>query len=103
MGEEHPSSQEDVWLVSRHTLEPLQQRLIDSTRPELVYELVVVDRLLFPVGGDGALDVPGSDDLRVRAGMAGGLDGGRAVARWNCCCWSRSRWCVCAGPRKCGW
>ena len=77
MGEEHPSSQKDMWLVPRHTLEPVQQRLIDSTRPELVYELVVVDRELLPVRGDGALHVPRRDDLPVRVRRRGRVRRGR--------------------------
>lgn len=66
MGEKHPSSQERMWLVPRELLEPLEQRGVDTTCPELIDQLVVVDRELFPVCGNRALDVPRGDDLLVR-------------------------------------
>ena len=66
MGEERPATQEDMWLVPGETLESFQQRSVDTPRAELVDELVVIDRQLLPVAGDGALYVPRRHDLFVR-------------------------------------
>lgn len=71
MRKEHPPAKEDVRAVARQSLETLQERRIDAAGTKLVYELVVVDRQLLAVLGDGALDVPGSYDLAVRIRRSG--------------------------------
>lgn len=75
MGKKHPSSQEWMRFVSCEFLKPLKQRNIDTARPELINQLVVVDRELPSVRRNGALDVPWGDDLLVREGRIGGFDG----------------------------
>lgn len=55
-------------LRPREPLEPIQQGLIDSPRTKLSYQLIIIDRKLFPVCGDGSLNVPGRDDLVVCLG-----------------------------------
>jgi len=75
MGKEHPSSQEWMWLVSCEFLEPFKQCSIDTACPELINQLVVVDRELPSVRRNGALDIPWGDDLLVRERRIGGFDG----------------------------
>ena len=75
MREEGPPAQEDVGSVPRQLLEPLEERLVDAPRAELVDQLVVVDRELLSVARHGALDVPRRYDLLVRR-VRGGFDRG---------------------------
>ena len=75
MRKEHPSSQERMWLAPREFLEPFEQRGVDTACPELINQLVIVDRKLLPVGRNGALDVPWGDDLLVRGRWIGWFDG----------------------------
>ena len=51
--------------MPRHLLEFLQQCGIHPSRAKLCYELVVVNRKLLSVARDGALHLPGRDDLVV--------------------------------------
>lgn len=88
MREEHAPPQEHMRLVPRHALEALQQRLVDPARAELLDQLVVVDRELLAVGRDGALHVPGRDNLCLcvcgldRFGR--GCGGGGRLSRERC-------------------
>lgn len=77
MGEKHPATEENVWLVPRETLKALQQRSVDPPGTELLYEFVIVDRELLPVARDGTLHVPGGYYLLVRGRGVCGLDRGR--------------------------
>jgi hypothetical protein len=74
MGEKHPSTKKDMWSMPREAFEALQERNINSPRAELVNELVIVDRQLLPIARDGALYVPGRNDLLVRRRGVCGLD-----------------------------
>ena len=51
--------------MPRETFEAFQQRSVDPPRPELIYELVIVDGQLLSVARDGALNVPRRHDLFV--------------------------------------
>lgn len=65
MREKQPSPQKDMRSLPRQLLKPLKQSRINPLRPKLLNELVVIYRELFPVRGDGTLDVPRRDDLLV--------------------------------------
>ena len=69
MGEEHPSTDQRVSLMSSYPLKPLQQRVVDPFRAELDDKLIVVDRGLLAVLCHGALHVPRGDDLLVNRGL----------------------------------
>lgn len=65
MREKQPSPQKDMRPLPRQLLKSLKQSRINPLRPKLLNELVVIYRELFPVRGDGTLDVPRRDDLLV--------------------------------------
>ena len=67
MREEHTSPEQMVRSVSRDLLEAFQERFVYATRAELRYELVVVDRQVLAVSGDGTVHVPRRHDLFLRA------------------------------------
>lgn len=57
-----------MWFLPSKLLEPLQQRVVYPFGAKLIDEFVVVNRSLFSIAGDGALDVPGSHYLFVLGG-----------------------------------
>ena len=66
MREKHPATKKYVWSMPREAFKALQKCSIDSSRAELVNELVIVDSELLPITRDGTLYVPGCHDLFVR-------------------------------------
>jgi hypothetical protein len=84
--EEHAAAQEHVRAVAGDALETLEERAVDAPRPELLDQLVVVDRELLPVRGHRALHVPRRHYLRVRI-----------AARW-----CRRDWLATTARRGCG-
>jgi hypothetical protein len=80
--EEHAAAQEHVRAVAGDALETREECAVDAPRPELLDQLVVVDRELLPVRGHRALHVPRRHHLCVR--VATGLDSLAASARRGC-------------------
>lgn len=69
MRKEHSSPEKYMRAVTCQAFKAFKKSGIDSASAKLVYQFVVVDRLLLAVSGDAALDVPWSNDLFVRLGI----------------------------------
>lgn len=65
MREEHASPEEHMRSISSQTFEAFEQSRINPASTELVYQLAVVNCLLFAIYRDAALDIPWCDDLVV--------------------------------------
>jgi hypothetical protein len=65
--------------MAREALKALKHGRVNAPRTELVDELVVVNRELLAVGRDLSRNVPGRNNLSVRAVPNSGLYCGRAI------------------------
>jgi hypothetical protein len=63
MREEHPSSEEHMGFVPCEFLKARQESGVYSPRPKLVYEFVVINRVLFSIRGHRSFHDPGGNNL----------------------------------------
>lgn len=96
MRKEHPAAHQHVRTAPCQSLKPLEQRCIDSSRSELIHELLIVDGKLLPVARHGALHVPGRHNLCVRLCISlCGFDlRGSVVVRRRCGLYDLRRGCA---------